>query len=290
MCNHPHIDDRLLVFPEIGKADYAFTASVLSTISPPHNGVQLARYTRENLRTLQQQIKKFSHGPISDIVEAEEDIMDWRCPVRILDTEKVIAMDGAAFVKIRNKVRKAGQNITCTPLEPDNGLRAMKAVLKFWEGNMILHAKDTEDMPDLYLELLKIIGNYPDNIHGLIFYKEKRPVGFTIWDKPYGDTANIFVNLGDTAITGLSDFQVVSTCRHLYDEGIKYINMGGSELESLDAFKAKFQPAKTIEIFSADVIYHKPENTNIEICTIVQPPSCQPFFHDNQDISPNMTI
>ena len=55
----------------------------------------------------------------------------------------------------------------------------------------------------------------------------------------------------------------------LFDTADGYGNRGGSETQNLDAFKAKFKPAKTINILSADVIYKKPKHHNIEVHTLV---------------------
>ena len=133
VCAHPHIQDRLLVFPEIGKADYELTASVLNMLNPPKNGVQLARYSEEEIKALQQRLSKLSY----------------------------------------------------------------------------------------------------------------------------------------TNVSGLSDYQMVALCRDLDERGIRYVNVGGSETRSLDAFKAKYQPEETLKILSADVMYRKPETSNIEVHELV---------------------
>ncbi|MCB1531337.1 MAG: hypothetical protein KDJ35_00560 [Alphaproteobacteria bacterium] len=155
------------------------------------------------------------------------------------------------------------------PLVQNNALKFMSAVLKFWEGNMILNDKYTDDMPEFYLEFFKVIEKNPDSAKGLLFMEDKRPVGFSVWDETDHETANLLVNLGDVSITGLSDYQTVRVCQHLSDRGVKYLNRGGSEKQSLDAFKAKYQPVESINLLSADVLYRKVENTNIEVHTIV---------------------
>lgn len=269
VCAHPHVEDRLLVFPEIGKADYELTASVLNMLDVPRNGIQLARFSEEEIMTLRRRLAERNYSPVTGVTVIEEDQMDWRYPVHILDTEKVAAMEGADFKQIRKKFKKAAEHISHVPLEQKNALRLMRAVLKFWEGNMIFNEKDTEDMGDFYHELFAIMEKYPETINGLFYLKGRKPLGFAVWDKTTDKAANMFVNLGDTSIPGLSDYQMVTTCQALSEQGFKRVNLGGSEIQSLDAFKAKYMPAESLKILSAEVSYRKPDNVNVEVYDIV---------------------
>ncbi|MCB1531338.1 MAG: DUF2156 domain-containing protein [Alphaproteobacteria bacterium] len=270
VCEHPHIEQRLMVFPEIGKADYELTASVLNMIDPPKNGVQLARYSAGELETLKRKLENLNYSAVSGVSIVEEHVMDWRYPVHVLDTAKVQALEGKEFKQIRKKFRKAAEHITHIPLNQDNALRLMRATLKFWEGNMIANEKDTDDMSEFYLELFKIMDENPGQVNGLFFMQGRRPVGFTVWDQTAPDISNCFVNLGDTSITGLSDYQMVSVCQDLNKRGIRYLNIGGSEIKSLDDFKIKYQPAESVELLSADVLYRRVENVNISAHTLVE--------------------
>ncbi len=277
VCHHPHIEDRLIVFPEIGKADYELTASILKDLDVPKNGVQLARYSEDEIIALKHQLSKVDYTPVAGISVIEENMMDWRYPIHILDTEKVSTLGKGklspkakeSFKQIRKKFRSAKETITHAPLHKDNGLRFMKAALKVWEGNMIFEEKDTEDMAAFYEEFFKIIEKYPETLNGLLFTQGRKPVGFCIWDQISPDTANSLINLGDRSIKGLSDYQVVSTCTELLKEGIKYLNVGGSETPSLDAFKTKYQPHRTLPVLSADVIYTKAGNPDIQVLRVI---------------------
>jgi len=64
---------------------------------------------------------------------------------------------------------------------------------------------------------------------------------------------------------------MVSVCKRLQEEGVKYINCGGSETLGLNSFKGKFQPVKSIQLFSANVSYQRQGNDNIKTTTIVSP-------------------
>lgn len=124
-------------------------------------------------------------------------------------------------------------------------------------------------MSDFYVELFKVMEDYPEMLQGLLFMDGKKPLGFSIWDQPTDHTSNLLANLADGSVTGLADYQTVTTCRTLNDQGIRYLNRGGSETRNLDGFKVKFKPVKTLDIFSADVIYKKPKHHDIEVHTLV---------------------
>lgn len=275
VCVHPHIEDRLLVFPEVGKADYKLTSSVLNMLTPPQNGVQLARYNDKELFKLKQQLTLSKNSTIANIRHTNEETLDWSYPIHILDTKRVSNMSGPEFAQIRTKHRKAAQKVTSTPLDQEKGLRHMRAALKFWEGNMIANEKDTDDMSDFYNELFKIIEKHPETIDGLFFTQGRKPVGFSVWDVSSKDTANSLVCLGDTTITGLADYQMITACQTLNERGIRYLNTGGSELKSLDAYKAKFQPASSFKIHSIDVIYQKQIDEQVQMHTLVATSSLQ---------------
>ena len=268
-CAHPHTDHRLLVFPEIGHGDYSLTAAVLNMITPPANGVQLARYHEDDLKKLKKHIDGPANSNVSAITVTEENVLDWRYPVRVLDTALVAALEGHDFQSIRSKFKQAASHITHVPLNRGTALRLMKACLKYWEGSMIYNSKDSENMSEFYVELFKVMEDYPEMLQGLLFMEGKKPLGFSIWDQPTDHTSNLLANLSDGSVTGLADYQTITVCRTLRDQGIQYLNRGGSETQNLDAFKAKFKPAKTINILSADVIYKKPKHHNIEVHTLV---------------------
>ncbi len=73
-----------------------------------------------------------------------------------------------------------------------------------------------------------------------------------LWDVSncHQKTANGYVNFCNTEIRGLSEFLMVKCCETLRDQGIPYFNLGGSETESLDAYKRKFDPAFSIDLCS----------------------------------------
>lgn len=269
ICNHPHIKDKTIVFPEIGRADYKLTANVLNLMDEPKNGVQLARTTPAHILKLKEQLSKLNSSKAINVQEIKENTLDWRYPVRILDTRIVSAMAGPRFAKIRNKVRVARQSVRAVSFKDIDSLRAMRAVLKYWEGSMIFNSRDTQTMTEFYEEFFNILEEIHDGFDGLIYLQGKKPVGFSVWEVLDRKTANQFINLADSSITGLSDFQIVMSCTRLAEQDVRYLNLGGSEKKSLDQFKQKYQPVKTLPLVSAQVIYEPRHNDNISVQTLV---------------------
>lgn len=268
-CHHPHIRSRSIVFPETGRADYKLTANVLNLMEEPENGIQLARITSEQIDRLRDELSKLNSSKAIELRPFDETYLDWRYPVRILDTRKVAEMKGPRFAKIRNKTRIAAQNVREIGFRQTDALRAMRAALKYWEGSMIFSSKETDSMAEFYEEFFDILNDYKNCCDGLIYLQGRKPVGFSVWEEMDKTMANLFINLGDSSITGLSDFQIVTSCKKLHEKGIARLNLGGSEIESLDRFKAKYQPVRSLPLFSADVIYERQTSSRIRVETLV---------------------
>ncbi len=255
VCPHPQIRDRLLVFPEIGPGRGRLAASVLSELEPPEKGLQLARFTEADLAALKDALSMRNGGWIDSIVRIEETTLDWRYPVHLLNTHLVGAMEGGAFLKIRNKCRQVENVTEIHDLRSAGALRTMRAAQRYWEGSMMMRGHETDGVCGYYATLFAMIAEWPHLFDGLIFLQGKRPVGFTVYDTPFGNTVNLLANLSDASITGLADYQIVSTCRALAASGVASLNFGGSETESLDLFKRKFMPHKTVTLLSAEPRY-----------------------------------
>lgn len=254
---HPHLENCVMVFPELGRADFRLTAVVLRHLAASDADVRLARYTENDLSGLTRQLSELNQPVAIEVVP--EDVMDWRYPVRVLDTARVAAMAGPTFEKMRNKYRRAAHGMSVTALRDVDSVRTLRAALRFWEGAMIMESKDTIDMSDFYHELFRVMELFPASATGLVFTQGRRPVGFSVWEELDDGVANMYVNLGDSTIVGLSDFQLVTSCRHLAEKGFTALNMGGSELASLDAFKAKYDPRETIDLYSAKLSHSLPD-------------------------------
>jgi hypothetical protein len=83
------------------------------------------------------------------------------------------------------------------------------------------------------------------NVQKLI-YIDGEPVGF-YFSSIQGDTASLYATITmRRKFNQLVDFAVFDLLNELKARGIKYLNLGGSETESLKDFKQKFRPIQTI--------------------------------------------
>lgn len=268
ICQHPHIADRLLVFPEINGTG-ALTIKVLNQIEQPSSGIQLARYTVQDIARFRLAAQNLSAGKKIVAQEIEETVLDWKFPARILDTATTAALEGKAFDKLRNKVNKAGTGLETLPLHSESGHRAMRASLMFWAGAMIYGNKETgHDLTGFYESLFRIIQEYPAMFDGLVFLADGEPAGFTVWDAPVNGAVNAVAGLSRQSVKGMSEFQTVTACRVLRDQGVHSYNMGGSETEGLDHYKTKFQPARSVEMRSYEITFESRFSDRLKTYTL----------------------
>ena len=257
VCRHPHIDECLLVFPEVGReADFRLAASILSDLTPPRNGVRLSRYTQEELYALQHRLELSSKNVIKKIEVVEESIMDWLFPIHILDTNKVALLpEGEGFSQVRQNIRNVENRVTAHDLQKTDMLRLMRSVTRLWESRMIWSKKETDDMSDLHTTLMMLEEEHSNKTSGLAFFDGKYPVGFALWYQDDSKVANLLAHPCDVQVKGLAEYQIVKCCERLSTQGINRLNIGGSETSNLDRFKKKFKPAHSILVKSAKVIY-----------------------------------
>ena len=256
-CTHPHRDDSILVFPEVGlRKDLLLTLALLAKLRTSRSRVLLARYNATDLERLSSYISKHPTigACIARVTSVQENIMDWAYPVRIVATEMVAQLHGSEFKKVRSKVRRGRDGVRTSSIRGTRALDGMRDVLSIWSSR-IMTSRTVADVSTFYQQLFLAVDQYPELTDGLVFWREQAVTGFAIWEPPRGDTANLYANLCDTQITGLSDYQMFAVCCHLHSRGVRFLNLGGSELGSLDAFKAKYQPVKTIKVGTAEVEY-----------------------------------
>lgn len=249
VAKHPHINNSLMIFPEVyNDSDFSLTAEVIQDINDGKNEICFCRYTYLDFAKLNSQL------PNSLTLELiPEENLDWKYPLRILDTQVVSELKGGRFEKIRNKCLRVGKDVSIIPINDKNQLSLMISVLKLWERRLISSGKEADDMFGFYIELFNLFKNGFE-VSGLCFLRQGNPIGFTVWDVCCDGVANLFVNLSDPTITGASDYQLVNTCRYLQKMGIQLLNTGGSETDSLDAFKNKYVPAISHEVFTYKLV------------------------------------
>lgn len=249
VAKHPHDDNCLLVFPEMF-GDFSLTVTILNRLAQSNLRVQLARYTEEDQKKLNVAINKNSLKIITRIKLCKEDIMDWKYPAHILDTDKVSTLSGNKLKNVRQRFNKIDSNLNLIPLSHPDAVRGMRSSILSWASGMVFSGNDSEhDMTGFYDALIEHVIKSPNMFDGFVLSDNREALGFSVWDNT-GDTANSLASLSKRSMNGLSEFQKVTACRILSKKGIKRLNLGGSETETLNNFKLKFQPCESISLHS----------------------------------------
>lgn len=186
---------------------------------------------------------------------APEDILDWKYPSHILDTEKTAKLKGGEYKELRRTFQNTRDSdiFEETPLDHPDAMKKMRASIFIWAGLMIDAGKESgHDMTEFYDTLVKLITSYPAMFDGFILSHQGEPAGFTIWDRAEG-VSNALASLPRRSIRNMSSYQIITMCERLAEKGIKYVNLGGSETPELDRFKLKFRPVDSLDLNSYDV-------------------------------------
>ena len=268
VAQHPHDSNITFVFPEVnGNGD--LTVKILNELAFEKRHVQLARYTEKDYSQLQEAIERDSLRFVKSILLKPEDIMDWKYPAHVIDTKKVAELKGKEFSKLRNKFNQASGKFDEIPLSHPDAIKNIRASIFIWVG-LIIHSgnESGEDMTSFYQTLVKTIEFLPNVFDGFVLNHKGEPAGFSVWDN-VDNTANALAGLSRRSMSGMSEYQIVNTCKKLQEAGIEHYNLGGSETSELDQFKLKFRPIDSISMSTYDVDYYSLENTDVEQFTLV---------------------
>ncbi|PZQ45742.1 MAG: hypothetical protein DI551_06585 [Micavibrio aeruginosavorus] len=264
-AHHPHQNGTIMIFPEIGDGA-SLTADILTGFAHKPETVMLARYTMKDLEKLQQGLAAKVESPDITFTRIEDHSLDWIYPSHIIDTKTTSEMQGGEFEKLRNKFNKVVNTVSIEPLSSPTATRSIKAALHFWIGSLIATGdENAQDKMGFYECLINNIQKYPGLFDGFVVHNGCEPVGFTVWDVVMDDTANSLASLSRRSIKGLSEFQIVTACRKLNEQGIGFYNMGGSETKNLDLHKLKFRPTESVEMASYQINCKRPAYRVIDL-------------------------
>jgi len=95
-----------------------------------------------------------------------------------------------------------------------------------------------EDYENMILNLP--FGKNGKDYFSFVVYDRNKPVAFFLLEKIGKETVGTYANINLLRYPGLSEYLHIKLFDILYKKGIKQVNLGGSELASLDFFKKKF--------------------------------------------------
>jgi len=258
-CAHPNGENELLVFPPVGPGgrDHKLLLDLVRELSEAGCEPRLARFTSVQARRLANACG--DHWSLSEI---DEDLLDWRYPVRILSTDEVLARKGGRFERLRQRLRKIDrEGVLVSELDARSRRDEIEELAMKWASR----GRGQALTPDQFLapvgRLLDLASDdlaseAPAVTGQLLFDKSTGALlGYGIWELPVrsGLPANQFAGVCDHSVAGLSELQIVLMCERLRAAGVGEVSLGGSETRSLDRFKRKFGPSRSLEVFSLRV-------------------------------------
>lgn len=255
VCWHPNVRGQILIFSPFSNMSYNKLSDVLAVMPVPPNGTHLARV--ENV--FQYDAQAMRHGNRFVTMEPyEERVLDWRYPAYILSTEDVSSLKGKRFMRVRNRVNHFRQgDVKILPLDMRHHSVSVGKLLHKWAN---AHATSPEEYIALYDPHENLLFRSIEDdkgLSGLLVLIDEEIQAVSLWDVSCGlpNFANLFVNISNPVINGLSEFTMVKTCQHLARTNISYLNVGGSETEGLDVYKRKFRPVRCLDMSTINVTF-----------------------------------
>jgi len=254
-CWHPNHQGHVLIFPPVIEDDIAAVRDLLQILPQPPEGLSLAR------------IKAGEHGAnVTGMLQSscrslnfsvvKESVLDWLYPVRILSTDLVRQTAGNKFRNVRKGlIHMRAHDVRKEKLDLRVHKQAVRSLLHRWASLSSKTKEEYAELYDTYDRLFALSHKLSDSLEGLVYFVDGNIEAVSLWDVSEGAkrTANLYVNFCNTDIEGLSDYTVVSVCDVLSRRGIDLLNLGGSEISSLDFFKCKFRPVINIDLLSVDI-------------------------------------
>ena len=255
-CWHPNCDGQLLVFPPIVAEARGLLRNLLDVLPPPPQGLRLAR-VKTNLE--QEHLVRHLECSESRCIECTpvcEDVLDWHYPVRILSTSDVTGASGIKFRNVRKGLIHCRKyDIQKQSLNLDVHRKDLKELLHRWAEQASKTEDEYLDLYQTYDGLFALALDETHSVHGLVYSIDGQLQAVSLWEMSGTDKsiANLYANFCIPAFDGLAEFTIVSVCEALQDKGIDFLNLGGSETQSLDFFKNKFRPVTSIDLCSIEI-------------------------------------
>jgi hypothetical protein len=259
-CWHPNIDGQILVFPPIGRKDFGLFPHFLSNLPHAPNGIHFVRHQFSDVVALNK-ISRTAQAKICTPIQ--ETVLDWRYPAHILSSDELSKLKGHQYMLIRNRIRQINKHSVRVELLSREYICHVESLISRWARLHTTNQPTVVDLMNPYLEILSMYRKGNGNLKGLVFFVDEQAEGVTIWDvsNRSNKTANIYVNLCNTNYKGLSELALVSVAQRVSQEGVHFLNLGGSETESLDRYKKKFAPTHSVDLHTLQAITFNDEQT-----------------------------
>lgn len=239
ILSHPNKDNAYIVLPAFeihsGRIFPKMSQDILCNIveKNPDTDISLGRFPEQEQPLVDKDV----------FLLVSENVLDWKYPTRILSTEAVYNLRGKNFQQVRQRLNQLNKN--CLKTENINLNKDRQEILNViynWANQYGTSKYTYDDLIEPSKFLLDLMNDKDLKLYGQKILYKGEIKSFCIYEIVNNFIANEFAISADRLIPGLSEFQIYEMCKQLYNNGIKYINLGGSETLGLDRFKKKFAP------------------------------------------------
>lgn len=250
IARHPNDPESVLVFPPYGDASTDTIKEALKHRNFPKGNVELGRANPMESRLYKSSLANGSK-PADHVTK-----LDWVCPIHVVSSDHIVSREGPEFRQLRQNFNKAvRQGLSAELLNLDTNAEDVISVVEEWANIGNKPGFSFEDLTAPTKSLLKLMkDNNPLSIHGVVIRDAaKNPIGFWIWHETSDRQAMSLarISIGHIhGIKGAAEFGAVKMAEALQDRGINKICLGGSETDSLNAFKEKLGPVVSTRLYS----------------------------------------
>lgn len=174
-----------------------------------------------------------------------EKVLDWRYPVHVLGTDALCCPSGERFRDYRNnRNRAAREGLSYRQLDLARDTDRVIKTASLWAWSHQSSAFSFGDLISPTMRALFVARVLP--IAGVVVERAGVAVGFALWEETRPGLANGIIGLLAPPVRGGSEFLVHAQAEVLADRGFTELCIGGSETETLDAFKRKLCPVRSV--------------------------------------------
>jgi hypothetical protein len=211
----------------------------------PVYGKKLFKKQYDNL--IKNGFKNINTLPWHKLYPSEDDVF----PEQIIDVQNTldIAKKSSKMTSIHRALRyyesiKKSNNISHSSIY-NNESDTKHIIDTFFSKPLKKVCKNLSDPFDYYALLHK----YSKKMLEKIFYINKKPTGFFVIEQHNDEYASLYATLSlRTMSNHIVDYMMFDLIHELANKNVRFLNLGGSETESLHAFKQKFQPKRQIKM------------------------------------------
>jgi hypothetical protein len=253
-CLHPNVPGTMLVFPSASPRGLKLAEGLLRNYLLPEGRVQLSRLLPETAAEAAARLPWAAKGRRYAVVD--EPVLDWLFPVHTLSTSLVVAREGGAFEKFRNRLNRVDMSrITVDALDIGAHYDELMDLCRRWANDRARGNFSFDDLFEPHAAIVRLVRDSALDLKGTVIRMEGTCVGFGVWEMPSGPAgaASSVAFLAHGPSKGLPELLQLEMCRALEKDGVARACIGGSETEGLDTYKKKLQPVESLSLVTVEV-------------------------------------